>query len=189
MLNQILPRLPKMRNITTDSILLQVTTRYRCSKPNQVSSSRVIILLSLPGTSGGQSFVDPELGDTGLELEPQGFQASKWTSKYHLSPIYVVHPYEGYRGQFDNCIAVTKHNILHLDELIIDVEGKPWHQEVYRYFDTDTQQNFMNLSANQRMGVAILKEVRYPVNKYRPESYRFSRGNPDSLRSSLSFEG
>ncbi|WP_405153074.1 hypothetical protein [Paenibacillus sp. FSL K6-0108] len=109
----------------------------------------------------GKAFIDPELGDTGLELEPQGFQASKWTSKYHLSPIYVVHPYEGYRGQFDNCIAVTKHNILHLDELIIDVEGKSWHQEVYRYFDTDTQQNFMNLSANQRMGVAILKEVRY----------------------------
>lgn len=109
----------------------------------------------------GKAYQDPELGDTGLELEPQGFQASKWTSKYHLSPIYVVHPYEGYRGQFDNCIAVTKHNILHLDELIIDVEGKSWDQEVYRYFDTDTAQNFMNLSANQRMGVAILKEVRY----------------------------
>nr|WP_154957621.1 hypothetical protein [Paenibacillus xylanexedens] len=109
----------------------------------------------------GKAYEDPELGDTGLELEPQGFQASKWTSKYHLSPIYVVHPYEGYRGQFDNCIAVTKHNILHLDELIIDVEGKTWNQEVYRYFDTDTAQNFMNLSANQRMGVAILKEVRY----------------------------
>ncbi|KOY12869.1 hypothetical protein [Paenibacillus xylanivorans] len=109
----------------------------------------------------GKAYLDPELGDTGLELEPQGFQASKWTSKYHLSPIYVVHPYEGYRGQFDNCIAVTKHNILHLDELIIDVEGKSWDQEVYRYFDTDTAQNFMNLSANQRMGVAILKEVRY----------------------------
>lgn len=110
----------------------------------------------------GKAYVDPSLGDTGLELEPQGFQASKWTSKYHLSPVYVVHPYEGYRGQLDNCIAVTKHNILHLDELIIDVEGKPWNQEVYRYFDTNTQQTFMNFSANQRMGIAILKEVRYP---------------------------
>lgn len=111
----------------------------------------------------GKAYIDPNLGDTGLELEPQGFQASKWTSKYHLSPIYVVHPYEGYRGQFDNCIAVTKHNILHLDELIIDVEGKSWTQEVYRYFDTDTEQTFMNFSANQRMGIAVLKEVRYPV--------------------------
>lgn len=110
----------------------------------------------------GSALVDTVLGDTGLALENQGFQASKWTKKYHLSPIYVVHPYEGYRGQLVDCIAVTKHNILHLDELIIDVEGKTWEKEVYKYFDTDSKQNFMNLSANQKMGVAFLKEVRYP---------------------------
>lgn len=110
----------------------------------------------------GSAFVDGVLGDTGLVLENQGFQASKWTKKYHLSPIYMVHPYEGYRGQLIDCIAVTKHNILHLDELIIDVEGKSWEKEVYKYFDIDSKQNFMNLSANQQMGVAFLKEVRYP---------------------------
>lgn len=109
----------------------------------------------------GMAYNDPILGDTGLELEQQGFQASKWTQKYHLSPIYVVHPYEGYRGQLQDCIAVTKHNILHLDELIIDVEGKPWKQEVYRYFDINTEYNFMKLSPNQNMSVAFLKEVRY----------------------------
>lgn len=111
----------------------------------------------------GKSYSDSSLGDTGLELEPQGFQASRWTNKYHLSPIYVVHPYEGYRGQLDNCIGITKHNILHLDELVIDVENKAWNQEVYKYFDIDTEQNFMNLSPNQEMGVAVLKEVRYPT--------------------------
>lgn len=110
----------------------------------------------------GNAFIDSALGDTGLVLENQGFQASKWTKKYHLSPIYMVHPYEGYRGQLIDCIAVTKHNILHLDELIIDVEGKKWNKEVYKYFDIDSKQNFMNLSANQQMGVAFLKEVRYP---------------------------
>lgn len=110
-----------------------------------------------------KAFVDTTLGDTGLTLESQGFQASKWTKKYHLSPIYVVHPYEGYRGQLIDVIAVTKHNILHLDELIIDVEGKTWEKEVYKYYDTDTKNNFMNLSANQKMGVAFLKEVRYPT--------------------------
>lgn len=109
----------------------------------------------------GKAYVDPVLGDTGLELEQQGFQQSRWTQKYHLSPVYIVHPYEGYRGKLDGVVAVTKHNILHLDELIIDVEGKPWKQEVYRYFDIDTPQNFMNLSPNQDMGVAVLKEVRY----------------------------
>lgn len=113
----------------------------------------------------GKAFVDTLLGDTGLQLEPQGFNASSWTKKYHLSPIYVVHAYDGYRGQLDYCIAVSKNNILHLDELIVDIPvgtpGKTWTQEVYRYFDHNTEHNFMNRSANIKMGIAILKEVRY----------------------------
>lgn len=111
----------------------------------------------------GKSYVDPVLGDTGLKLEGQGFQASKWTDKYHLSPIYVIHPYEGYRGKMTEVIGVTKHNVLHLDELIIDVEGKPWEKEVYKYFDINAEQQFTNYSANLDTGVAILKEVRYPA--------------------------
>lgn len=113
----------------------------------------------------GKAYVDGVLSDTGLLLEPQGFNASKWTSKYHLSPIYVVHPYDGYRGSLDYTIAVSKNNILHLDELIVDIPvgtpGKTWAQEVYKFFDHNTEQNFMNRSANVKMGVAILKEVRY----------------------------
>lgn len=114
----------------------------------------------------GKAYLDAGgVGDTGLLLEPQGFNASAWTRKYHLSPVYVVHAYDGYRGQLDNCIAVSKNNILHLDELIVDIEtgtpGKTWRQEVYRYFDHNTEQNFMNMSANVKMGIAFLKEVRY----------------------------
>jgi hypothetical protein len=113
----------------------------------------------------GKAFVDTNLGDTGLQLEPQGFNASAWTKKYHMSPIYVAHAYDGYRGQLEYVIAVSKNNILHLDELIVDIPdgtpGKTWAQEVYRYFDHNTEQNFMNFSANVKMGIAILKEVRY----------------------------
>lgn len=113
----------------------------------------------------GKAFVDTLLGDTGLKLEPQGFNASAWTRKYHLSPIYVVHAYDGYRGQLEYVIAVSKNNILHLDELIVDVPvgtpGKTWVQEVYKYFDHSTEQSFMNYSANVKMGLAFLKEVRY----------------------------
>lgn len=113
----------------------------------------------------GKAFVDSKLGDTGLLLEPQGFNASAWTRRYHLSPVYVVHGYDGYRGSFDQCIAVSKNNILHLDELIVDVDPndttKKYKQEVYRYFDHNTEQNFMNYSANVKMGIAFLKEVRY----------------------------
>ncbi|MGM7682858.1 hypothetical protein ACSVDA_11960 [Cytobacillus sp. Hm23] len=110
----------------------------------------------------GNSYVDNVLGDTGLHLDEQGFQASKWTDRYHLSPIYIMHPYEGYRGKLTEVIGVTNHNILHLDELIIDVEGKPWEKEVYKYFDINANQQFTQYSANIDTGVAILKEVRYP---------------------------
>ncbi|GEA16767.1 hypothetical protein E308F_30130 [Moorella sp. E308F] len=109
----------------------------------------------------GSAYVDSQVGDTGVKLESQGFQASRWTGKYHMSPIYVYHPYEGYRGQLDGCVAVTKHNILHLDELVVDVEGKPWTQEVYRFYDINTEQCFTKHSANINMGLAVLKEVRY----------------------------
>jgi hypothetical protein len=109
----------------------------------------------------GKAYVHPTLGDTGLLLEPQGFNASRWTKKYHLSPIYVTHPYDGDRGQLDGCIAVSKTNILHLDELVVDISGKPHKQEVYVYFDHNTETNFMNRSANVQMGVAFLKELRY----------------------------
>lgn len=98
---------------------------------------------------------------SGLELELNGFNASIWTKKYHLSPIYVVHPYDGYRGSLESIIAVSKNNILHQDELIVDVTGKTWKQEVYKYFDHNTTNNFMNRSANVKMGIAMLKEVRY----------------------------
>ena len=109
----------------------------------------------------GMAFVDNQLGNTGLVMDAQGFQASRWTGKYHMSPIYVVHSFEGYRGVLEKVVAVAKHNILHLDDLIVDVEGKNHKQEVYRFFDTNTEQNFMNFSANVRMGVAVLKEYRY----------------------------
>lgn len=109
----------------------------------------------------GKSYKDPVLGDTGIDLDKQGFQSSKWTGKYHLSPVYVVHAYEGYRGKLTDVIAVTKHNILHLDELIVDVEGKPWKQEVYKYFDINAEHQFTLMGANQDIGVALLKEVRY----------------------------
>lgn len=119
-----------------------------------------------PAPKPGNAYVHPVLGDTGLELERQGFQASRHTDKYHLSPIYVVHPYEGYRGQLKDCIAVIKHNILHYDKLIVDVDKckypeKPWKQEVYRYFDINVEQNFFNMSPNRGTAIAILSEIRY----------------------------
>ena len=114
----------------------------------------------------GQAYICNVVGDTGIKLEAQGFQASRWTEKYHLSPVYVVHLYEGYRGQMKDVISVVRHNILHLDRLVVEVDEckyphKPWKQEVYRYFDLDSTNNFFRMSPNQGTAVAILSEVRY----------------------------
>lgn len=114
----------------------------------------------------GDAYVDPILGDTGLRLEKQGFQASKHTDRYHISPVYVAHPYEGYRGWLKDCLAVINHNILHTDKLIVDVDTcqypeKTWKQEVYRFFAIDTEQNFFNKSPNKGTALAILSELRY----------------------------
>lgn len=119
-----------------------------------------------PAPQPGSAYVDPILGDTGLRLERQGFQASKHTGRYHLSPVYVVHPYEGYRGWLKDCIGVLNHNILHYDKLILDVDkcqypDKPWNQEVYRFFAINTDQNFFNMSPNRDTALAILSELRY----------------------------
>lgn len=102
-------------------------------------------------------------GIWGVDLLPQGFNASAWTKKYHLSPIYVVHPVDGYRGTLEYCIAVSKNNILHLDNLIVDIPagtpGKTWTKEHYTYFDHNSEYNFMNRSANISMGIALLSKV------------------------------
>ena len=100
-----------------------------------------------------------------LILENNGFQASQWTSKYHASPIYLVHQYEGYRGYMIGVVAVDDHNILSEDELVVDTqEAKPGggtYEEVYKFFSIKTPVNFFKSSANPtEMSIAVLKEVR-----------------------------
>jgi hypothetical protein len=49
---------------------------------------------------------------------PEGrFNPSRYSSKYHLSPVYVVHPENGFVGKFIDCYAVHPKNIVQLDEL------------------------------------------------------------------------
>lgn len=45
------------------------------------------------------------------------FSASKWSDKFHASPIYVTHPYEGYRGYLENVISVNPQSLLERDIL------------------------------------------------------------------------
>ncbi|GEA16766.1 hypothetical protein E308F_30120 [Moorella sp. E308F] len=96
-------------------------------------------------------------------------QASRWTGKFHASPIYLYHQYEGYRGYLDGVLAISPYNLTHLDELEFDT-GEPkdpanpevgnW-IEVYKFVRLLSPINFMLRSANPNdMMLAILKEVR-----------------------------
>jgi hypothetical protein len=91
-----------------------------------------------------------------LPLEVSGFNASRWTGKYHLSPIYVVHPYDGYRGTLDGVIAIDKNNILHLDELLVDTADVA-KKDRYKYFDLNTTNDFITTTPNPSEGVACIK--------------------------------
>lgn len=100
-----------------------------------------------------------------LVLERTGYQMSQWTDRYHGSPIYLAHPYEGYRGFMDGVIAINDHNLINMDELIVDTEepkpgGGTW-TEVYKFFSLKSPTTMFDMSANpDGMTVAILKEVK-----------------------------
>ncbi|MFF2889462.1 hypothetical protein [Paenibacillus sp. NPDC057967] len=45
------------------------------------------------------------------------FNPSVYSGKYHISPMYIVHPNDGFVGKLDECYAVHPKNISQLDEL------------------------------------------------------------------------
>ncbi|MGM7682859.1 hypothetical protein ACSVDA_11965 [Cytobacillus sp. Hm23] len=105
-----------------------------------------------------------------LVLNDDRFQPSIWTSKYHGSPIYLVHRSEGYRGYLDGVVVVEDHNIVNGDELVVDTkilkdENDPsqgtW-TEVYKFFSCNTPVNlFTKYSpAPGTVSAAILKEIK-----------------------------
>ena len=99
-------------------------------------------------------------------MDEDGFQASLWTKHYHASPVYLAHQSEGYRGYLDGCVAISDHNLINLDELLVDTEvvkpgGGTW-IEVYKFFSiARSPVNLFRMSANPfNMAIAILKEIR-----------------------------
>lgn len=58
------------------------------------------------------------------------FNPSVYSGKYHISPVYVVHPDDGYAGRLDEVYAVHPKNISQGDEL--EVEESARNEEVGR---------------------------------------------------------
>lgn len=80
---------------------------------------------------------------------------SRWTGKFHLSPIYLEHGYDKQRGWFDGVMAVDDSGIEHLDELIVDKDLPT--EEVYKFFRINAPFSFLNNSPNYAYGLAIIK--------------------------------
>ena len=80
---------------------------------------------------------------------------SRWTGKFHLSPVYVEHSYDKQRGWLDGVMAVDDSGIEHLDDLIVDKDTP--NEEVYKFFRINAPYSFFNNSANYAYGLAIIK--------------------------------
>lgn len=80
---------------------------------------------------------------------------SRWTGKFHLSPIYIEHSYDKQRGWLDGVMAVDDSGIEHLDELIVDKDTPT--EEVYKFFRVNAPYSFFNNSPNHAYGLAIIK--------------------------------
>ena len=105
-----------------------------------------------------------------LVLDDDRFQTSVWTSKYHGSPIYMVHRSEGYRGYMDGVVVIEDHNIVNGDELVVDTHllkdsndpSKGTWTEVYKFFSLNTPVSLFNKysPAPGKVSVALLQEIR-----------------------------
>lgn len=105
-----------------------------------------------------------------LILDDDQFQPSVWSSKYHGSPIYLVHRADGYRGFMDGVVVVEDHNIVNGDELVVDTHilkdssdpSKGTWTEVYKFFSVNTPVNLFSKysPAPGKVSVAILKDIK-----------------------------
>ena len=108
------------------------------------------------------SFITPE-----EYMKKDAFNPSRWTGKFHLSPTYIVHGYDGYRGWLKDTVIVDNTSIVHLDELIVNKDSKDENkpQEIYKYFKLNAPFSFLNNSPNFNYGIGILKSKIYIDDK------------------------
>lgn len=88
-------------------------------------------------------------------LPKDAFQPSSWTGKVHLSPMYVIHGYDGYRGMLKDVLACDPSSLVHLDELIVD-KDKPT-QKTYKFFRLNAPYHCLSSTSAPYYGVAIRK--------------------------------
>jgi len=90
---------------------------------------------------------------------------SQYTKKYHMSPVYVFHGFDGYRGQLEGVIATDRSTVVNLDDLIhkynatTGSEVNPDTQDTYKTFLVSAPYSMLNNATNVLYGLAVLKDT------------------------------
>lgn len=80
---------------------------------------------------------------------------SAYTRKYHMSPVYVFHGFDSYRGELDGIAVTDRSSIVHLDDMIIDKDLAT--EKVYKSFLVNAPYSIFNNASNVLYAIAILK--------------------------------
>lgn len=80
-------------------------------------NSSVQLQQSIGGTYYQKHYLAFITHDKQIDTGESRFNPSVYSGKYHISPMYVVHPNDGFVGKLDEVYAVYPKNISQLDEL------------------------------------------------------------------------
>ena len=90
---------------------------------------------------------------------------SSYTDKYHMSPVYVFHGFDGYRGELHGVVATDRSTVINKDDLIhkynsiTNTEENPDTQDIYKVFLVNAPYSILNNGTNVMYGLAILKST------------------------------
>lgn len=66
---------------------------------------------------------------------------SAYTKKYHMSPVYVFHSYDGYRGELYGVVACDRSTVVHMDDLIHKYDALEANIDSYVISDEQPDEN------------------------------------------------
>jgi hypothetical protein len=136
--------------------------RYNDNTGNGVTDINMLeTYTGFPMQSHMAAFTTP---DEFIEKKLEG--PSNYTDKYHMSPVYVFHAYDGYRGELRNVIATDRSSVANKDDMIhkynaaTGTEDNPDTQDIFKVFLLNSPYSILNNSTNVLYALAILKETK-----------------------------
>jgi hypothetical protein len=107
----------------TDKKLSRYKVDYGANTSN--GNEGVLLQQSVGGSYYQKYYLSFITHDVMMEESSESkFNPSVYTGKYHISPIYVVHPNDGYVGRLDEVYAIHPKNISQMDELEVTENSK-----------------------------------------------------------------